>query len=78
MDEIFSDSQVLHRGMLAEMEHPVAGRVKQIGPALKFSETKCRLTTPPPQLGEHTEEILKTIAGLTDAEIEALKKADAI
>ena len=78
LDEIFTDPQVLHRGMLAEMEHPVAGRVKQIGPALKFSETRCRLTTPPPQLGEHTEEVLKNIAGLTDAEIEGLKKADAI
>lgn len=78
LDEVFSDAQVLHREMLTEMEHPVAGTIKQIGPALKFSETPCSLTTPPPQLGEHTEEILKTVAGLSDAEIETLKKAKAI
>jgi crotonobetainyl-CoA:carnitine CoA-transferase CaiB-like acyl-CoA transferase len=78
LDEVFSDAQVLHREMLTEMEHPVAGKIKQIGPALKFSETPCSLTTPPPQLGEHTEEILKTVAGLSDAEIETLRKAKAI
>ena len=78
LDEMFSDSQVLHRGMVAEMEHPVAGTIKQIGPALKFSGTPCALTTPPPQLGEHTVEVLKAVAGLSDAEIEVLRKAEAI
>ncbi|MCW4036771.1 MAG: CoA transferase, partial [Candidatus Bathyarchaeota archaeon] len=78
IDEIFSDPQVLHRGMLVEMEHPVAGAIKQIGPALKFSETPCALSAPPPTLGEQTEEVLKSLAGYSDVEIEELRKAGAI
>ncbi len=78
IDEIFSDPQVLHRGMLVEMEHPVAGAIKQIGPALKFSETPCTLNAPPPMLGEQTEEVLKSLAGYSDVEIEELRKAGAI
>jgi formyl-CoA transferase/CoA:oxalate CoA-transferase len=78
LDEVFSDPQVLHRDMLVEMEHPEAGTIKQIGPTLKFSETPCKLTTPPPSLGGHTEEVLKELAGYSDEEIRALRKAEAI
>jgi len=78
IDEIFSDPHVLHRGMLVEMEHPEAGHIKQIGPALKLSETPCVVGSPPPVLGEHTEEVLKTLAGYSDEEIEALRRAGAI
>ncbi len=78
LDEIFSDPQVLQRGMLAEMEHPEAGTIKQIGPALKLSGTPCSLTTPPPALGEHTGEVLGTLAGYSEEEIEELRRAGAI
>jgi len=78
IDEIFSDPHVLHRGMLVEMEHPEVGRIKQIGPALKLSETPCVVGSPPPALGEHTEEVLRSLAGYSDEEIEALRRAGAI
>jgi crotonobetainyl-CoA:carnitine CoA-transferase CaiB-like acyl-CoA transferase len=78
IDEIFRDQHVLGRGMLFEMDHPRAGRIKQIGPALKFSDTPCVVGPPPPMLGEHTEEVLRSIAGYSEQEIENLKKAGAI
>ena len=78
VDEIFSDPQVLHREMMVEMEHPEVGRIKQIGPALKFSETPCVVGTPPPLLGDSTEEVLRSIAGYSDDEIERLRRADAV
>jgi formyl-CoA transferase/CoA:oxalate CoA-transferase len=78
IDEIFADEQVLHRGMLVEMEHPKAGKIKQIGPAIKFSETPSVLTLPPPVLGADTEMVLRDIAGYSDEEIEELQRAGAI
>ena len=78
MDEIFNDPQVLHRGMLLEMEHPQAGCIRQIGPTLKLSETPCVMGSPPPQLGEQTEEVLKALAGYSDEDIKRLRQAGAI
>ncbi|MGD2201076.1 MAG: CaiB/BaiF CoA-transferase family protein [Candidatus Bathyarchaeota archaeon] len=78
LDEIFSDKQVLHRRMLVEMKHPKAGKIKQVGPVIKFSETPCELVLPPPILGAHTEAVLKEYAGYSTDEIEELRKAGAI
>jgi crotonobetainyl-CoA:carnitine CoA-transferase CaiB-like acyl-CoA transferase len=78
IDEIFEDPQVKHRGMLLEMEQPTAGIIKQIGAPIKFSKTPCEIRTPPPDLGEHTNEILKGIAGYTEKEIQALRNSRAI
>lgn len=78
MDEIFHDEQVLHRGMLMEMEHPSAGSIKQIGPVLKYGRNPCRAETPPPALGQHTGEVLMELAGYSEAEVEALREKGAI
>ena len=78
VDEIFQDQQVLHREMKATMTHPTAGEISQIGIPMKFSETPCILTTPPPNLGEHTDEILKDLLGYSDEQIVELKEKDAI
>ncbi|MBS7651868.1 MAG: CaiB/BaiF CoA-transferase family protein [Candidatus Bathyarchaeia archaeon] len=78
LDEVFNDPHVLSRGMLIEMDHPEAGKIKQIGPPIKLSETPCIVGSPPPRLGEHTEGVLKEVAGYTDEEIERLRRASAI
>jgi crotonobetainyl-CoA:carnitine CoA-transferase CaiB-like acyl-CoA transferase len=69
--EVFADPHVRARGMVQEMEHPEAGRVRVVGPAVKLSETPARLQRPSPRLGEHTAEVLREI-GYRDAEIQAL------
>jgi formyl-CoA transferase len=78
LDEIFADPQVLHRGMLVEMKHPEAGKIKQIGPVIKFSGTPCVVESPPPLLGEHTEEVLRDVAGYGDEEMGWLRKAGVV
>mgnify|MGYP003850355065 CR=1 FL=1 len=62
------DPQVLHRGMVIDMDHPIIGRFKSLGTPLKMSLTPGRISRPPPLLGEHGFEILREV-GYSDGEI---------
>jgi crotonobetainyl-CoA:carnitine CoA-transferase CaiB-like acyl-CoA transferase len=77
LGETFSDPHVLHRNMLVEVSHPKAGRIRQIGVPIKFSETPGEVRTPAPEMGEHTEEILKGL-GYNQKSIERLRKEGVI
>jgi len=61
LSELFADPQVLHRELVVEMEHPTAGRIRQTGLPVRFSETPGAIRTPPPRLGEHTDAILREL-----------------
>jgi formyl-CoA transferase/CoA:oxalate CoA-transferase len=61
LSELFADPQVLHRDLVVEMEHPTAGRIRQTGLPVRFSETPGAIRTPPPRLGEHTDAILREL-----------------
>jgi crotonobetainyl-CoA:carnitine CoA-transferase CaiB-like acyl-CoA transferase len=78
VDQVFEDRQVLHRGMVREVEHPTAGTVKLVGIPVKFSETPGEIRLPPPLLGQHTAEVLEELLGLGAAEIETLRSEGAI
>jgi crotonobetainyl-CoA:carnitine CoA-transferase CaiB-like acyl-CoA transferase len=76
-DEVFRDPQVLHRQMVVEIDHPSLGKVKQVGIAIKLSETPGRVRSFSPRFGEHTEEILLEL-GYTLDDITKLKEEAAI
>lgn len=59
MAQAFADPQLMHRQMLLHMQHPVEGRIPQLGFPIKFSATPGQLRHPPPTLGQHTREILQ-------------------
>ena len=69
--EVFEDPHVRARGMVKEMDHPVAGRIRVLGPAVKLSGTPAQLRRSPPTLGQHTREVLREL-GYTDAQVEDL------
>jgi CoA:oxalate CoA-transferase len=77
MGETLQDPQVLHRQMIVEVEHPQAGRVKQIGIPIKLSETPGEINHPAPSLGQHTEELLKEL-GYDRQAIESLRREKVI
>lgn len=77
MKEAFEEPQLVHREMLQHIEHPVEGRIPQLGFPIKFRGTPCDMRAPPPQLGEHNEIVLE-MAGYSKGEIEALRKEGAI
>jgi len=75
--EVFADPQVQARGMVQEMDHPVGGRIRVLGPAAKLSETPARLSRPAPLYGEHSAEILRE-AGYVETDIQQLAEAGVV
>ena len=70
--QVYDDPQVRAREMMVETDHPVAGRVKNIGIPIKLSETPGQFRRPAPTLGQHTDEVL-TDLGCSDDEIDKLR-----
>jgi crotonobetainyl-CoA:carnitine CoA-transferase CaiB-like acyl-CoA transferase len=73
--QVFSDPQVLSRGMKVTMPHPLAGSgtVDLIGNPIKLSESPVDYKRPPPTCGQHTDEVLKELLFMEDKEIAELR-----
>ena len=56
--QAFESEHGRHRQMRIEIDHPVEGKVPNIGFAVKLSATPQQVRLPPPLLGEHTEAVL--------------------
>jgi len=69
--EVFADPQVVHRGMLRHIPHPLAGTVPQVMNPLRFSAAPSCAELPPPLLGEHTAQVLGEL-GYSAADIAQL------
>ncbi len=77
LSDLFNDPQVRHRQMVVDVDHPRAGRIKQTGVPMKFSETPGRIASPPPLLGQHTEDILREL-GFDATETASLRSRGAV
>jgi crotonobetainyl-CoA:carnitine CoA-transferase CaiB-like acyl-CoA transferase len=69
--------QVQELGIIQDMDHPTAGRFKTIGPVWRFADTPAQMHSPPPLLGQHTQETLERL-GLNGEEVQRLKSAGVI
>jgi crotonobetainyl-CoA:carnitine CoA-transferase CaiB-like acyl-CoA transferase len=63
--------------VVAEIEHPQAGRLRQARPAARFSATPSAIRLAAPSLGEHTDRILAEI-GYSASEIADLRRQGAL
>ncbi len=72
LDEAMADEQVQARRMVVEMVHQSWGAYRQLGIAPKFSLTPGAINSHAPELGEHTNEILKSY-GYSAEDIDRLK-----
>ena len=72
VEEMVTDPQVLHRRMIVEIEHPRHGKVREVGIAIKLSDTPASVRTAAPTAGEHTEAVCEEL-GLSRAEVAALR-----
>jgi formyl-CoA transferase len=71
--QAFADPQAAARGIRVDLPHPTAGTVPVVGMPIRMSASSARYERPPPLLGEHTDEVLREVAGLDGAEIAALR-----
>ncbi len=73
VEQALRDPQVVARNMVVEVEHPEGGRVKMPGNPVKFSDTGGDSYTPPPLLGQHTDEVLGSLLNLSADELNTLR-----
>jgi len=78
MDRVVDHPQVVARGALVECDHPVAGKVRVVGPPARLSETPADVRMPAPLLGQHTDAVLRERLALDDREISRLRGIGAI
>ena len=74
IEELPGDEQVAANGLVVDLEHSLAGRVKMTGPMIQMSETPLEVRSASPALGEHTKDILKGM-GYSEEEIVEMKRA---
>jgi formyl-CoA transferase len=61
VDEVFADPQVRHLGAATPVEHPKLGRKEILANAAVLSRTPAKVVAPTPEIGEHTDEVLKEL-----------------
>ena len=75
--EVFADPQIEARGMVTEWQHPIKDGLRLVSSPLKLSETPVRSPEggglPPPQLGQHTDEVLRSVLNYTGQKLSELK-----
>ncbi|MCA9851503.1 MAG: CoA transferase, partial [Dehalococcoidia bacterium] len=71
-DEVLADAQLRAREFVVSVTHPEAGTHEMVGVPWRFSRTPAQVTRPSPMLGQHSQEVLGDLLGVTSDEYESL------
>ncbi len=77
IDQVFADPQVKHLGIAQAVDSPKLGRIDLVRQPMTLSRTPSALETPPPERGEHSDEVLGEF-GYTAEEITDLRRRNVI
>ncbi|KIJ28293.1 hypothetical protein M422DRAFT_235663 [Sphaerobolus stellatus SS14] len=75
--QTFEHPQAVARGIAVEVDHPRAGKLSMVAPAVSYNGKRMPITRPPPWHSQHTVEVLKEL-GYTDERIQVLKQKKVI
>ncbi len=75
-EDLANDEHIRGRDMYVELDHPARGKWWNVGMPIKLSASPAKIERSP-LLGEHTDEVLKTVLGYDDSKVAALKTAGA-
>jgi formyl-CoA transferase len=78
VEQVFTHPQVLARNMVVEAPHPTAGTVRMAGIPFELSRTPASVRSAPPLLGEHTADVLHTLLGKSQEDIDQLRERGVI
>lgn len=74
IDQVAADPQVKHRNMVVDIYHPKLGAVRTVNSPIKMLRTPVEARGPAPDLGEHTDVVLREKLGLEEDAIRLLRK----
>ena len=77
IDQMFDDPQVQHIQAAAKVKSRKLGELRIVNQAVGLSRTPANIATAPPELGEHTAEVLAEL-GYSESQIEELRKTKVI
>jgi crotonobetainyl-CoA:carnitine CoA-transferase CaiB-like acyl-CoA transferase len=75
--EIIHNEQVVARGIIAEIDQPTVGKVRQPKPAARFEVNEAVIGGPAPRIGEHSREVLVAL-GYDDRAIDKMVSEKAV
>ena len=78
LSQALSDEQVMHRNMVVDLPHPNGKSTKGPGNPIKLSRGTDTVFSPAPTLGQHTDEIMIELLGMSADDVLALKDQEVI
>ncbi len=75
VDQVFADPQAIARSLTVAMHHAAVGEMQLVASPLRLSRTPPEYRNAPPLLGEHNQEVLTTLLGVSADELARLRSA---
>ena len=76
--EVFADPHIQSRNMVTHWQHPHQSDLRLVSSPIRLSATPVRRDMPPPLLGQHTDEVLRSVLNYPNAKLSELKQSRVI
>ncbi|MAI46041.1 MAG: CoA transferase [Hyphomicrobiaceae bacterium TMED74] len=78
LSEAMESPEVINSGLLQTLNHPTAGDIRLMRSPIKLANTEDKPDSPPPLLGQHTDEVLRDVLDADDETLANLRSAGVI